>query len=181
MYPSGQGEPIRFIATLDSGTSDNWISSEALQRLQIKRMMKAPTEWRTFSGKSFKSEDVVEISWNGVSNRKTRRSTFRVTKSGVSVPFDVILGSKFIFAEDIFSFNENAWILTKKPITKGTYVLISSCHSKPLMAINTDEEAITKKRRIEDQEDIKLLEDRRRNANLPFGKKKDSEAVEKGN
>ncbi|RDL38739.1 uncharacterized protein BP5553_03079 [Venustampulla echinocandica] len=120
----GGGAPLPFVSTLDTGTTGNWISDDALQRLQIKSVAEAPTDWITFNGKTVRSEAVAEITWTGVGNRKTRVTSFRVAKKP---PFDVVFGSELIFSEQIFSFDKTAWILARKPATKAEAELMAKC------------------------------------------------------
>jgi hypothetical protein len=131
MYPYAQDNPLPFLATLDTGTSPNWIGEKALGRLQIQSKFEAPTEYITFNGKTVKSNEVVDITWYGSPGRKTRITTFRVAKNA---PFDVVLGSDLLYSEGILCFNEPAWVLAKKPASKGNAMLTSYClYSQSLM------------------------------------------------
>jgi hypothetical protein len=117
MYSKGSAFP--FTATLDTGTPANWISEEALGQLQIDTKVEAATSWLTFDNRTIRSKEVVKVAWagDGSSNRKTRSTTFRVARHA---PFDVIFGSELISSERLLSVDETAWILAKKPASKGT-------------------------------------------------------------
>lgn len=126
MYPSGQAKGERFQATLDTGSDANWISRDALGRLGMQPIVQAPTEWINFNGKTISSTEVVAITWNGIGSRKTRVTDFRVTPDSPfeSAPFDVLIGKNLLMREKILSLDNKAWIMAKKPVSRGNMVLL---------------------------------------------------------
>jgi hypothetical protein len=98
-------------------------------------------EYLDFSGKTVKSSATVDIPWcSAEGSRKIRTNTFRVAQAA---PFSVILGSELLFPEGIMTFNKTAWVLGKKPATKGKGKL-PTWQRKPLKTsrrwhINTEE------------------------------------------
>lgn len=121
MYPSGQAQGERFQATLDTGSAANWISMEALRRLGLQPSIQAQTEFIDFNGKTISSREVVSITWNGIGSRRTRVTDFRVAPETPfeSAPFDVLIGKELLFQEKILQLDNEAWVMAKKPATKG--------------------------------------------------------------
>jgi hypothetical protein len=117
VYPGGPGAEASFCAILDTGTPSNWVSDSTLQQLQLQqRQLEASAEYILLNGKTVESAEVVDLRWYAVPSRKTRTTRFRVIKDA---PFDIILGSDLIFKEGLLSQNKLAWVMAKKPATKG--------------------------------------------------------------
>ncbi|CZR67080.1 uncharacterized protein PAC_16979 [Phialocephala subalpina] len=118
VYPGGPGAEVQFLATLDTGTPSNWISDSTLQQLQLQQgQLEAAVDYLTIDGKTISSTEVVDLRWYSVPGRKTRYTRFRVIEKA---PFDIILGSDLIFQEGILTRNKLAWVMAKKPTTRGT-------------------------------------------------------------
>lgn len=103
----------------DSGTRENWISAPVFALLKQDVEIVPPTIYLTFNGVELESSELArQVLWHGDGlNCRTRQTDFRVADG--NAPFQVLLGSEFLFGEGIFSFNEPALVLTKKKESQG--------------------------------------------------------------
>ena len=106
------------VASLDTGTEDNWISQDLVNRLGLQPLTGVAVVYGAdFSGTSVKSLGVVQVNWYGEGSRRSRYSVFQIASNG---PFDVLFGSRFLFSEGVYDFNKHALILVKRPNNNGT-------------------------------------------------------------
>lgn len=108
---------------LDTGCEDNWISLEIIERAGMVPSVVQNTFGNIltgFGGGLVESKGSITITWYVNNASKTRQTTFLVAKHG---PFDLLLGNKSIFSENIFIFNEAALVLRAAPISDGMYML----------------------------------------------------------
>lgn len=104
---------------LDSGCEDNWISLDIINRADmVSKMVRIPQSniYTGFGGQNLEAKGSVLITWYANNASKTRQTTFLVAEHG---PFDLLLGKRFIFSENIFMFNQAALVLKAAPITEG--------------------------------------------------------------
>lgn len=122
LYSTAQDKWHTCPVTLDTGTPASWIDEDMLETLDLEPSYQdTADEYLDFSGKTVKSSATVDIPWcSAEGSRKIRTNTFRVAQSA---PFSVILGSELLFPEGILMFNKTAWVLSKKPTTKGNWQL----------------------------------------------------------
>lgn len=108
-----------FTAKFDSGATDNWMSMNVATLLECDIETEPATEYQTFTGGTLASSEVVrQIVWHGDgTSAKSRRTDFRLIDD--NAPFDVLFGSRLLFSEEIYSFNDANLILTDKKKTKG--------------------------------------------------------------
>ncbi|KAL8916921.1 MAG: hypothetical protein Q9172_006043 [Xanthocarpia lactea] len=108
------------IASLDSGTKEQWVSDTFLACVSdtdIEEVsLKEPDTYLTFSGTEFNATKGVVFSWHAIKTRITRRGTFRVVHNG---PFDIIIGSDLLFSEGIYIFNEAALLFFHRKARQG--------------------------------------------------------------
>ena len=113
----GDWEPV--IGTLDCGTRDEWISGHLLERLGSQEQVAVtPEVFCDFQGQQFISTRAVKLVWCSAKRRETRASIFRVMDKG---PFDLLLGSKFLFSNDILIFREAALVFYHRAPEPGEH------------------------------------------------------------
>jgi hypothetical protein len=107
-----------FLAVLDTGTADNWISENVLNRLRLTTTSQTPVEYVMFNGKALQSNRVVRITWTARSHTKSIATLFRVCEDAA---FEVVIGKDFLFSENIIIFNEVPLDLVKKAKEEGKF------------------------------------------------------------
>ena len=116
---------IDVMGTLSTGIEDNWIGGHALNRSGPQPRSRIPEETYIDAqgGRSSATENVT-ICWRAASGSYINEGEFRVMENG---PFDIILGSKFLYSRGIYTFNEQAPFLYHKKVNKGVaYHLITN-------------------------------------------------------
>lgn len=99
-------------AKCDTGSTENWITSEMLERLNIDMRRfggRTSQSFETASGKTIRPKGLAEVSWTGNAQR-TRKSKFLVADN---LPVDVILGSRLLDKERIYTKNPSVLVLQK--------------------------------------------------------------------
>ncbi|KAE9380253.1 hypothetical protein N431DRAFT_449044 [Stipitochalara longipes BDJ] len=96
MYSNAYGDWYGVIATLDTGSDENWVSQEVVDRLKLDVSKGLVCEWKTFNGHSFESDSSVKVTWCSRGRGTSRVNVFRVVPNG---PFDVLFGRTFILSE----------------------------------------------------------------------------------
>lgn len=107
---------------LDSGCEDNWVSSEIITRAGLLSQINASDQledafFTGFGGDSFSPTGVITLTSRYASNSATSKKTAFFVHT--SVPFDMILGRKWIREESIFVFDKPALALRQGKISKG--------------------------------------------------------------
>jgi len=99
---------------LDSGTEHDWVSSDLLGgRLGWQEEEPiSELDFIDFQGHEFTATRKVLLSWHSLKMKKTRQGWFRVMENG---PFDILIGSKLLFSEGIYIFNETALLFFHRP------------------------------------------------------------------
>jgi hypothetical protein len=105
MYSAAHGEWHGVIATLDTGSDENWISQQVVDRLKLRVDKGLVSKWWTFSGKPFESGSMVRATWSGRRQGVSHVNVFRVVSNG---PFDVIFGRNVILSEEVNMFNSDS-------------------------------------------------------------------------
>ncbi|KAL8769330.1 MAG: hypothetical protein Q9209_004712, partial [Squamulea sp. 1 TL-2023] len=117
---NGNGHWEAAIASLDSGTEEQWVSGTFLKRanyFELEEENLGGTETYTaFNGEQYKATRGVVFSWHSEKSRQTRKGVFRVVENG---PFDVIIGSKLLFQEGIYIFKPDALLFFHCKATEG--------------------------------------------------------------
>lgn len=106
------------IASLDTGTEKEWISSDTLKRFKNPEIvpLSPPETYKSFQGLKYQATRAVVVSWHTDKHRKTRKGLFRIVDDG---PFDVVIGSLTLFREDIYIFNEAALLFFHRKAKDG--------------------------------------------------------------
>lgn len=119
VYSDKKKKWFELIATFDTGTTDNWVTSDVVDLLEHTIVTVPYTQYRTFDGSVLdSSKRVQQVLWHGDGERaRSRHTNFRVISE--PAPFQVLFGSAFLFSECVMSFNEHALILATVKETKG--------------------------------------------------------------
>ncbi|KAI0156187.1 hypothetical protein BJ166DRAFT_532281 [Pestalotiopsis sp. NC0098] len=89
---------------LDTGAHDNWIRSSVLERWGIKYdPMDDPKTYVGAGGGGFQSLGCVTLFWYSINKAKTTESVFLIHDD---LPFDAIMGSRYILTESMDTFAE---------------------------------------------------------------------------
>jgi hypothetical protein len=83
------------IATRDSGTIENWISQDIVDRCRLQVRKGLLEEHTTFDGKTLSSCATVQPTWYLYGTQKSYKCEFRVVSDP---PFDVLFGWNFLQA-----------------------------------------------------------------------------------
>ena len=102
---------LPIVAILDTGTDDNWISQDLVDRLGLNIKNGQQISAVDFSGQTINSTKIVHATWLSINSRQTRHTGFYVTRDA---PIDLLFGKSFIFTEGIYSFNKSALVLVKQ-------------------------------------------------------------------
>lgn len=114
--PSKDWFPV--LATIEPSTSKSWISSRVVDLLLLPVQPLAVPQSSTFRGSTLHSHQIAaDVAWCGYSTQRIRRTEFRVTHDA---PFDLLLGSDFLFAEAIRSASEPAQMLATQDAKDGS-------------------------------------------------------------
>ena len=109
---------------MDTGCDEDWVSMEIIKRAHLENQVARNPDSRIyvgFGGKHIESKHKVKITWYANNSTKTRQTEFLIAEQG---PFDLLIGKKFIFSENIFIFNQAALVLRAAPISDRKYRLI---------------------------------------------------------
>ncbi|KAI9375787.1 hypothetical protein BJX61DRAFT_539518 [Aspergillus egyptiacus] len=111
---------------LDSGCEDNWVSSELISRLGIMERVSqineaARTSYIGFGGDSFVPAGTITLTWYASNSASTKETAFFVHGH---VPFDMVLGRKFIAEESVFVFHKPALALRQGKFSKDELLQI---------------------------------------------------------
>jgi hypothetical protein len=108
-----------FTAKFDTQTPDNWISTVVAECLGEQPKTIPASTYITFNGETLASSKIFQKVKFGAmgTDRRSRVADFRLAPEGA--PFEVLFGSDFIKANQIFTFNQANLILAKKKETKG--------------------------------------------------------------
>ena len=107
------------LAALDSGTKQDWVSSDILKRFRntVIVNLSPPEIYSAFEGEEYEATKAVWITWHAPKNRFSRKGLFRIVENG---PFDLIIGSTVLFKEGIYTFDEAARLFFgRKPEEAG--------------------------------------------------------------
>jgi hypothetical protein len=113
--------PLVCRGLLDSGSEDNWVSSDLITRGGLLDQVSAlddagDTFYAGFGGNPFKPEGIIALTWYASNSATTKDTAFLVHPSA---PFDMILGKKWIAEESIFVFDKPALALRQGNFSRG--------------------------------------------------------------
>lgn len=98
----------------------DWVSSDLLgERLgsQTEEPI-SELDFIDFQGHKFTATRKVLLRWHSLKMKNTRQGWFRVMEKG---PFDILIGSKLLFSEGIYIFNETALLFYHRPPSASKY------------------------------------------------------------
>lgn len=112
MYSNADDAFVVVLGLLDSGARHNWISRDLVVRLglcPVKLVEQA--DFEDFQGGIFSAYEHVKLNWYGKS-KCTREGYFLVAEKG---PFDIVIGSDFLFSAEVFTYNETVLMYVPNP------------------------------------------------------------------
>jgi hypothetical protein len=83
---------------LDTGSDENWISQEVVDRLRLDVHKGLVTRWKTFNGEAFASDASVRVTWCSRGRGLSYANVFRIVPNA---PFDVLFGRNLIMSGEI--------------------------------------------------------------------------------
>lgn len=117
MYSKRDAEFVVVVGVLDSGVRQDWISRDLVASLGLTPVSLAePAIFEDFQGGALAAHSRVKLRWHGNKSYRTREGYFLVSESG---PFDVVIGSDFLFSQGVFTFHEAALLMCGIPMTEG--------------------------------------------------------------
>lgn len=117
VYSKSDNEFVVVVGVLDSGVRQDWISRDLVASLGLTSVSLAePAIFEDFQGATFAAHNRVKLRWHGNKSYRTREGYFFVAESG---PFDILIGSDFLFSRGVFTFHEAALLLMENPKSEG--------------------------------------------------------------
>ena len=102
MYSIEKDAFVVVLGLLDSGARHNWISRDLVVRLGLCPVKLAEqADFEDFQGGVLTAYEHVKLNRYGKS-KCTREGYFTVAEKG---PFDIVIGSDFLFSEKVFTYN----------------------------------------------------------------------------
>jgi len=92
------------IATLDTGSDENWISQEVVDRLRLDVTNGLVTKWRSFNGANVASDSTVRATWSNLGTGVSYANIFRIIPDP---PFDILFGRNLIVSGEV-SWTDNS-------------------------------------------------------------------------
>jgi len=123
MYSPRSGNWHGLVAKLDSGSKENWIAQEIVDRLRLKVLRGTPKRYMTFNGEEVSSTATVKSTWCTKGDGNTHEHVFRVIEKA---PFDVLFGTNLLDSDEIQWFlketgSDPVLVLTQKEINVGNH------------------------------------------------------------
>jgi hypothetical protein len=103
MHSTRNGQWYDLLATLDPGTTENWISRTIVDRLRLDVTNGLATKWPTFNGEELISRSMVTPTWCSEGQGVSHVTDFRIVDSG---PFDVLFGRNILYSPEINCFQD---------------------------------------------------------------------------
>jgi hypothetical protein len=103
LHSTFDGQWYGVIATHDTGSDENWISQEVVDRLRLEVTKGLVTRWKTFSGETAVSDSTVRATWCNSGTGISYANVFRVIPNA---PFDVLFGRNLLFSGEVSFFTE---------------------------------------------------------------------------
>lgn len=120
IHPHSQDSGRTFVhAKLDSGCEDDWIALEILERASMENQVNeldVRVSYVAFGGQRFEPLGIIDVTWYPTNSGKSRQTRFLVHRE---VPFDVVLGRRWILEEGRSFFEQPAMGLRMGRISKG--------------------------------------------------------------
>ena len=114
MFSSRNGQWYPLLATLDTETTESWISRSIVDRLGLDVTNDRTTIGTTVNGKQLSSGSIVTPTWCSMGRGITHVTVFRVVNNG---PCDVLFGRNILFSPEINFFVEERGCNPILPIT----------------------------------------------------------------
>ena len=74
------------------------------------------TSYVDFQGNAFTASSESRLTWSGNWSKQTRETWFSVKENA---PFDIVIGTDFLFSQGIYTFNEASLLFFNRPATRG--------------------------------------------------------------
>jgi hypothetical protein len=103
VHSTSDGQWYGVIATHDTGSDENWISQEVVDRLRLEVTKGLVTRWKTFSGETAVSDSTVRATWCNSGTGISYANVFRVIPNA---PFDVLFGRNLLFSGEVSFYTE---------------------------------------------------------------------------
>lgn len=97
MHSPKLGTWFGLLATLDSGSNENWISATVVERLKLEVTKGLLQIYLNFEGSKVASGDVVQPTWNLEGRGVSHVTEFRVANNA---PFDVLFGRNLLCSDN---------------------------------------------------------------------------------
>ena len=123
MYSPRSGNWHGLVAKLDSGSRENWIAQEVVDRLRLKVLRGTPKRYMAFNCEEISSTAIVKSTWCAKGDGNTHEHVFRVIEKA---PFDVLFGTNLLDSDEIRWFSKEpssdpVLVLTQKEIDAGNH------------------------------------------------------------
>lgn len=120
IHPHSQDSGRTFVhAKLDTGCEDDWIALEILERASMDNQVNeldVMISYVAFGGQKFEPLGTIDVTWYPTNSGKSRQTRFLVHRE---VPFDVVLGRRWILEEGWSFFERPAMALRMGKFSKG--------------------------------------------------------------
>jgi len=118
MYSPRSGNWHGLVAKLDSGSKENWITQEVVDRLRLRVLRGTLKQYITFNGEDVSSDATVKSTWCPKGDRNTHEHVFRVIEKA---PFDVLFGTNLLDSDEVQWFSKEpasdpVLVLTQKEV-----------------------------------------------------------------
>jgi hypothetical protein len=123
MYSPRSGNWHGLVAKLDSGSKENWIAQQVVDRLRLKVLRGTLKRYRTFNCEEVSSDATVKSTWCSKGDRNTHEHVFRVIEKA---PFDVLFGTNLLDSDEVMWFSKKpgsdpVLVLTQKEVDVGNH------------------------------------------------------------
>ena len=131
MYSPRSGNWHGLVAKLDSGSKENWIAQEVVDRLRLKVLRGTLKRYKTFNCEEVSSTATVKSTWCTKGDGNTHEHVFRVIEKA---PFDVLFGTNLLDSDEVQWFSKEpgsdpVLVLTQKKIDVGNHITVEGLKS----------------------------------------------------
>lgn len=102
VHSNADGEWYGAVATLDTGSDENWISQDVVDRLRLKVFNGLLSKFKTFNGEIGESDSAVRATWSRHGRGTSHITFFRVVSNA---PFDILFGRNFLLSGEVDFFS----------------------------------------------------------------------------
>jgi hypothetical protein len=118
MYSPRGGSWHGLVAKLDSGSKENWIAQEVVDRLRLNVVRGTLKRYSTFNYEEVSSDATVKSTWCAKGDGNTHEHVFRVIEKA---PFNVLFGTDLLDSDEVQWFSKEpgpdpVLVLTQKEV-----------------------------------------------------------------